>query len=384
MPLKVLIAPDKFKGTLTARQAAQAIRRGWRRARPRDAICLLPVTDGGDGFGEIMSALSGASRRAVQTCDAAHRPATARWWYDAKTGTAIIESAAAIGLATLPPKAFHPFALDTVGLAAMVRAAARQGAARCWMGIGGSATNDGGFGLARALGWEFLDRANGRIERWTDLTKLARLRAPEHRRWFKDLLVAVDVQNPLLGARGATRVYGPQKGLRRQDFAAAEACLKQLARIARQTFGHDFASEPGAGAAGGLGFGLRLFLGARLVPGFDWFARQCALERHLRSADLVITGEGAMDDSTFMGKAAGRIAEECRQRKTPCIGLAGMIGARSQHKALFARMYALTDLTTLKQAKARPAYWLERLAAEAAGFGVRWQSAAATRLFDLG
>jgi glycerate 2-kinase len=366
MPLKVLIAPDKFKGTLTARQAARAIARGWRRARPRDAVCLLPVTDGGDGFGEVISALLGARIRTVRTFDAARRLVTARWWYEPKTKTAVIESATAIGLAMLPPKQFHPFELDTAGLAAVMRAAARQGATRCWMGIGGSATNDGGFGLARALGWGFLDRAGERVERWTDLPKLASLRAPRRRRWFKELLVAVDVQNPLLGPRGATRVYGPQKGLRQQDFKRAESGLSQLARVVRQTFSRDFAAEPGAGAAGGLGFGLRVFLGARLVPGFDWFARQSALERHLRSADRVVTGEGAMDESTFMGKGTGRIAEHCRRLKIPCIGLAGQVGAAIRRKHLFTRMRALTDLTSIEQAKARPAYWLERLAAQEA------------------
>jgi glycerate kinase len=180
------------------------------------------------------------------------------------------------------------------------------------------------------------------------------------------LIVAVDVQNPLLGQRGATRVYGPQKGLRPEDFKLAEACLKQLARVARRTFGHDFAAEPGAGAAGGLGFGLRTFLGARLVPGFDLFARYSALSRHLRSADLVITGEGAIDDSTLMGKGTGQIAERCRQLIIPCIGMAGQVGAKVKRKSLFTQTHAMTDLTTLEMAKARPAYWLERLAAEAA------------------
>jgi glycerate 2-kinase len=176
----------------------------------------------------------------------------------------------------------------------------------------------------------------------------------------------VDVRNPLLGPRGATRIYGPQKGLRPQDYKPVESCLRQLARVVRQTFGHDFAAEPGAGAAGGLGFGLRVFLGARLVPGFDWFARQSALERHLRSADLVVTGEGAIDESTFMGKATGRIAERCRCLIIPCIGLAGQVGAAAKHKSLFTRMRALTDLTTLERAKAHPDFWLERLAAEEA------------------
>jgi glycerate kinase len=363
--LKLLIAPDKFKGTLTAREAANAIARGWCAVRPQDSARLLPMTDGGDRFGEVISALLDAGVHTIKTLDAAHRPITARWWRESKT--AIIESAAVIGLARLPPGEFHPFTLDTSGLAEVIRAASRKGTTHCLMGIGGSATNDGGFGLARALGWEFLNRAGQPIERWTDLTGLASLRPPRRRRWFKQLIVAADVQNPLLGPRGATRVYGPQKGLRPKDFKLAEACLKQLARVARRTFGQDFAAVPGAGAAGGLGFGLRTFLGARLVPGFELFARHSALDRHLRSADLVITGEGAIDDSTLMGKGTGRIAERCRRLQIPCFGLAGQIGTKVKRKSLFTQTHALTDLTTLELAKARPVYWLERLAAEAAG-----------------
>ncbi len=362
--MKLLIVPDKFKGTLTAHEAANAIARGWRTVRPQDSASLLPMTDGGDGFGEVISALLDARIHTVKTIDAAHRPLTARWWRASKT--AFIESAAAIGLARLPAKQFHPFTLDTSGLAEVIRAASRKGTTRCLMGIGGSATNDGGFGLARALGWEFLSRAGQPIERWTDLTSLASLRPPRRRRWFKQLIVAVDVQNPLLGTRGATRVYGPQKGLRPKDFKLAEACLKQLARVARRTFGHDFAAVPGAGAAGGLGFGLRTFLGARLVPGFELFAQHSALDRQLRSADLVITGEGAIDDSTLMGKGTGEIAKRCRRLRIPCIGLAGQIGAKVKRKSRFTQSHALTDLTTLEQAKARPAFWLERLAKAAA------------------
>jgi glycerate kinase len=180
------------------------------------------------------------------------------------------------------------------------------------------------------------------------------------------LIVGVDVQNPFLGPRGATRVYGPQKGLRPLDFKLAEANLRQLARVARRTFGHDFAAMPGAGAAGGLGFGLRTFLGARLVSGFELFARHSALERHLRSVDLVITGEGAIDDSSLMGKGTGQVAERCRQLQIPCIGLAGQAGAKVLRSRLYTRIHTIMELTTLKSAKARPAYWLERAAAEAA------------------
>jgi len=278
--------------------------------------------------------------------------------------TAVIESARVIGLARLPPKKFQPFELDTFGLGAVVRAAVKKGAARCLIGIGGSATNDAGFGLARALGWIFLDRHGNQITRWTQLDLLATVQPPRRTRWFAHLIVAVDVRNPLLGARGCSRVYGPQKGLTPEDFSHAEGCLRRLAAVLKQRLHRDHARKAGAGAAGGLGFGLASFLGAQLRPGFGLFARKAKLNQHLRRADLVITGEGAMDASTFMGKGAGEIARRCLKLKIPCIGLAGQIS--SHRKNLFTAQHSLTELTSAENARRRPAHWLERLAARVA------------------
>ena len=390
-PLRVLVVPDKFKGTLPAAAAAEAIVRGWRNRRPDDTFDRLPISDGGDGFGEVMRTLLRARRRRTPCLDAAHRPCVASWWWEPKTRTAIIESAAVIGLAMLPERGgparasletshsptrrprfcapaipFDPFDLDTFGLGLLLRAVAAKGARRCLIGLGGSATNDAGFGLARALGWEFLGPGGLPLERWTDLPDLACIRPPKRRRWFSEVVAAVDVTNPLLGRRGASRVYGPQKGLRPQDLARAERCLRRLARVASREWGRDLAREPGAGAAGGLGFGLRAFLGARLEPGFDLLARQANLARHLRQADLVITGEGAIDDSTFMGKGVGRIASECQALGIPCLGLAGMVQGRGARRSPFTGLLALTDLANPEQAKARAAFWLERLAEHAA------------------
>lgn len=362
MPLRVLIVPDKFKGTLPAGAAAQAIARGWRRARPRDELELLPMSDGGDGFGEVMSRLLGACPRTLPAVDAAHRPCAVQWWWEPRTRTAIVESAKVVGLAMLPWRQFHPFALDTAGLGAVIAALGAAGARRCLVGLGGSATNDGGFGLARALSWQFLDGGGRLIEQWTGLDKLARIRAPRRRRWFADLAAAVDVDNRLLGSRGATRVYGPQKGLRAGDFARAERCLRTLARVAGQELGCDLSRAPGAGAAGGLGFGLRAFLGARVEPGFDLFARHAALERRLRQTDLVVTGEGRLDPSSLMGKGVGRLARHCRRLHIPCIALAGIVRADATPARAFAQARALTELASLAQAKADPARWLERLA----------------------
>jgi len=359
--VKILVIPDKFKGTLTASAAADAIARGWRRMRLHDVIECLPMSDGGDGFGEVMGRLLRAKIQKVKTVDAAHRTCVARWWWEPKTKTAVIESANIIGLAKLPPGQFHPFELDTFGLGAVIRAAAAKSARRCIIGIGGSATNDGGFGMARALGWKFWDRDDAPIERWTELHRLARISAPRRRRWFEELIVAVDVQNPLLGVRGATRVYGPQKGLRGEDFAIGERNLKRLARRSPSA-----ATMPGAGAAGGLGFGLMTFLGARAEPGFDLFARFARLNEKLRASDLVITGEGCIDDSTLMGKGVGEISRRCRKGKIPCIAFAGTIRARAATNRIFVEAHSLTKVTTVEKAKTNPTVWLERLAEHAA------------------
>jgi glycerate kinase len=327
---------------------------------------LLPMSDGGDGFGEAMSNLLGGKPHRVQTVDAAHRPCRAKWWWVPGSRTAVIESAAVIGLAMLPRGRFHPFELDTFGLGALLRAASRKGARKCLVGIGGSATNDGGFGVARSLGWKFLDREGKEIIDWTDLNRLRRIQRPGPGTPAGRILVAVDVQNPLLGRHGAARVYGPQKGLRPEEFARTERCLRTLARVCEEMTGRELASEPGAGAAGGLGFGLSAFLDGRVTPGFALFAKYAGLDRHLRSSDLVITGEGAIDSSTLMGKGVGQIASRCRALEIPCLGFAGAVHRTKQLQGAFRALYSLTELTSKAQAESRPALWLERTAATAA------------------
>jgi glycerate kinase len=365
MSLQVLIVPDKFKGTLTARQAAEAIARGWRTGRPGDHLKLLPMSDGGDGFGEVLGDLAGATQQITKTVDAAHRPVEAAWWWAADTRTAIVESARVIGLAMLPRGKYHPFELDTFGLGAVLLDAANRGAARCLIGIGGSATNDAGFGLARALGWQFFNTHEESITRWTELHHLAMVRPPQRASLFEELIVAVDVQNPLLGPEGCSRIYGPQKGL--TEFEFAERSLGQLAAVIERQMHVAHANTPGAGAAGGLGFGLACFGEGRFQPGFDIFAECADLEEQIRSAQLTITGEGALDAQTLMGKGVGGIAALCRKLNVRCIGLAGVAPNREQALTQFASVHALVpDLTDKESAMRDPAPWLERLAVKAA------------------
>lgn len=365
-PMRVLIAPDKFKGTLTARQAASAMARGWQLIRPQDQIERLPISDGGDGFGPVLAALHGARPVRTTTVDAAGRRCVARWWWDSTGRLAIIESARVIGLAKLPPGKYHPFDLDTRGLAALLQAAAQRGVRRCVLGIGGSATNDGGFGLAHSLGWRFLEKDGTPIARWRDLPRLANAVPPATRVWPEEIIVAVDVRNPLLGPHGCTRIYGPQKGLRPQDFPEAEAALRQLAKGLRLKLSRDAATTPGAGAAGGLGFGLAAFVGAQLTPGFELVAHTAGLADRLRQKNLVITGEGQIDRSTLMGKAVGELAALCLKSDLPCIALGGEIHDRAALVGKFALVGALTDLTSPARARRDAKSWLQKLAAQTA------------------
>ncbi len=347
------------------------------------------MSDGGDGFGEIIGKLLHAKPQTIKTVDASRRTCQSIWWWESRSKTAIIESANVIGLALLPPGKFHPFDLDTFGLGALVQGAAKTGARRCLIGIGGSATNDGGFGLARALGWKFFDQAGHSIERWTEIHRLHRIQKPRQPLRFDELIVAVDVRNVLLGTRGATRVFGPQKGLKPAELANAESNLRRLAQVCGIRRSQSAATVPGSGAAGGLGFGLVAFAGARLESGFEMFARLANLDEHLRAADLVITGEGCLDESTSMGKGAGAIAQRCRKFKRPCIALVGTtslhdsvgknadfsrrlrarearLPAEAGVPQLFTAIHSLTRLTSATGALKRSGFWLERLAQKAA------------------
>jgi glycerate kinase len=214
---------------------------------------------------------------------------------------------------------------------------------------------------------EFFNAHDEKIDRWTELHDLAEVRPPEEIRCFEELIVAVDVQNPLLGPTGCTRVYGPQKGLMLSDFDFAERCLQRLADVLRKELHRDFADEPGAGAAGGLGFGLRCFAEGRLEPGFELFAQHARIDERIASVDLVITGEGSLDGSSLMGKGVGQLATLCRKRQIPCIGLAGIVPHPEQAETIFTETHALAPtLTSVEDALLDPARWLEKLAEKVA------------------
>ena len=364
--VRVLIAPDKFKGTLTAAQAAQAISRGWARIRPDDLISLLPMSDGGDGFGRVIGGLLGARPRRVRTVDAAGRPCVARWWWEAQSRIAVIESATVIGIAMLPRNRFHPFELHTAGLAKVLASAARLEPLRCFVGIGGSATNDAGFGLARALGWRFLDRLGEQVRTWGRLVECDQVKEPTSALDLGELTVAVDVRNPLLGPHGCTRVYGPQKGLGPDDFDPAESALARLADLVTKRSGESVAEIPGAGAAGGLGFGLMAFLGAKPASGFSLFAREAELRSRMEGVDLVITGEGCLDRQSIMGKGVGELGRLCGEAEAPCVAINGRVESWGAFPNPFARVYSMSETESPVAALRNPGLWLSKTAERAA------------------
>jgi glycerate kinase len=360
--MRVLVVPDKFKGTLSAHQAAQAIALGWTKIRPPDQLELLPMTDGGDGFGEIMGKLLEADRKEFLTINAAHEVTAAEWWWSESRRTAIVESAKVIGLAMLPPGKFHPFELDTRGLGQLLhQIASVHPQAKLLIGIGGSATNDAGFGMALGLGYRFRDATGHFLECWTELDRLLHIDPPEIPVEFSQITIACDVQNPLLGAEGASRVYGPQKGLRPEDFPTADRCFERLTEIVNRDLNRNYASEAGTGAAGGLGYGLRAFLQGEFKPGFQIFAEAAQLREKIFHADLVITGEGAIDRQTEMGKGTGAVAKLARDAGKRCIALAGYVSPDLRSRSFELALGITPSLTDKEGALREPYKWLAKL-----------------------
>lgn len=327
--MRILIAIDKFKGSFPATVAAQTIASALNQTLP-EAVCdLCPMADGGEGTAEaVVTALSGKWCEAA-TFDAQNRPVTARYGLVREAGglEAIMEMSAASGLAMVSDLMLNPAVATTHGTGLMLQDAIDRGVRRIVIGIGGSATNDGGIGMAAALGFRFMDASGAPLEPLIDhMERLASIEAPDVE--FPEILVACDVNNPLLGLHGCTRIYGPQKGV--TDFEFFEKRLQQVADIARRDLGVDHREVPGAGAAGGLGFGLMTFCGARLTSGFELIADLVHLRERIGSADLVITGEGRMDAQTLHGKGPMGVADMARELGKPIAAFAGAVEAEDQ------------------------------------------------------
>ncbi|RCG28406.1 glycerate kinase [Sphaerisporangium album] len=341
----MLVAPDKFKGSLSAVEVASRVAAGLRAARPEVTVVSVPVADGGDGTVEAAVA-SGFARVEAAATGPTGEPVTASYAF--RDGVAVVELAEASGLHRLPGGRLEPLTATSHGTGDLIAAALRHGARRVVLGIGGSACTDGGSGMMRALGVRLLDARGRELPpgggaltelRTLDLSGFERPAGVE-------FVVAGDVDNPLLGPDGAAAVYGPQKGASPADVALLEDGLARWADVAEAELGVRVRDEPGAGAAGGVGFAALAFLGARFRPGIDLLLDLLGFSARLSGARLVITGEGSLDGQTLRGKAPMGVAAAAAEAGVPVVAVCGRrtLTAEQLRGAGIQSAFALTDI----------------------------------------
>jgi glycerate kinase len=341
--MHILIAPDKFKGSLSAREVAENIALGLRDVLRDAKIDIVPMADGGEGTAEVICDALGGSWLKCKARDPVGREIDARYaWIDERK-LAVMEMSEAAGMRRLTESERDPLRATTFGVGEMILDAATRGANEIIIGLGGSATNDGGFGMARALGFRFdYEREQEHEQKVTCLLHLVKIAKPKELTLPK-IIAAVDVRNPLLGENGATRVFGPQKGAADDKIDNLERALAKLADVVSKEFGVDYRDEPGTGAAGGLGFGLMSFCGARIRPGFDVVAEAVRLESKMKDVDLVITGEGSLDRQTLEGKTPAGVARLARKLGKRVFAIAGRREENRQVRELFDEVYELAE-----------------------------------------
>ncbi|QJQ97851.1 glycerate kinase [Halomonas sp. PGE1] len=326
--MKILICPDSFKDALPAAAAARAIACGIRRLGEAIEPIECPLADGGEGSLDALLAATGAERRTATVQDALGRPARADWGWLPERRTAFVELAEASGIQALAPDERTALHSTTHGVGELIRAALDAGAERLLLTLGGSATNDGGAGMLVALGARLLDSAGQDLPPGgAALAELAELDLTglDPRLAGLQVEAAVDVDNPLLGKRGASAVFGPQKGASPEDVTRLDAALARFADVTAGVLGEEHRELPGAGAAGGMGFAARAFLGAELRPGIELVMAQAGFETLLEGTGLVITGEGQLDGQSLAGKTPVGVARAARARGVPVVVLAGRL-----------------------------------------------------------
>jgi glycerate kinase len=341
--MHILIAPDKFKGSLSARKVAENIALGLCDVLRDAKIAIVPMADGGEGTAEVICDALGGSWLKCKAHDPVGREIDARYAWIEERKLAVMEMSEAAGMRRLTESERDPLRATTFGVGEMILDAATRGANEIIIGLGGSATNDGGFGMARALGFRFdYEHEQEHEQKVTCLLHLVKIAKPKELTLPK-IIAAVDVRNPLLGENGATRVFGAQKGAAGDKIDNLEHALAKLADVVSKEFGLDYRDEPGAGAAGGLGFGLMSFGGARIRPGFDVVAEAVRLESKMKDVDLVITGEGSLDRQTLEGKTPAGVARLARKLGKRVFAIAGRTDENRQVRELFDEVYELAE-----------------------------------------
>lgn len=365
--MKILVAPDKFKGSLSAVAAAEAISAGFRQVWPDAEITHAPIADGGEGFADALRDALGGEWVVTRALDPIGREVEARYAWVEEEKLAIIDMSEASGLWRLTTEERAPLRANTFGTGQLMRHATERGARKILVGLGGSATTDGGIGMAAALGYEFLTSDGEDLEpipgHLLALIRIEREGAME----LPEIVAACDVQNPLLGPRGTAHVFGPQKGATEKDIVALEEGLLNLADVVASDLECDFRETPGAGAAGGIAFGLLSFCGAKICSGFDLVAETLHLEDWIAASDLVVTGEGRIDGQTLEGKGPAGVAALARKHRKPVLAFAGSIAENAAVGSLFDALCAIIDEpVSLDIAMSRGAEFLTRSAARAA------------------
>lgn len=326
--MKIIIAPDSFKESLSATDVAQAIATGIKSVLPHAETVCVPMADGGEGTLDAVLAVTGGQRKELTVADALGRPRLAQWgWLPDQTG--VIEMASAAGLEHVAASDRDPLNADTFGVGQLLAAALDAGAKRIVLTAGGSATNDAGAGMLRALGMKFLDKTGQPLPPGgLALARLASVDASglDSRLRQIELTVATDVRNPLCGSNGASAIFGPQKGATPRMVQDLDRALAQFAEITAQAIGQDQQNNPGAGAAGGLGFAAMAWLGASTRPGVEVVAELANLDNVIRDAGLVFTGEGRMDAQTLQGKTPWGVMQIAKTHGVPVIAIAGSLG----------------------------------------------------------
>lgn len=340
--MRILIAPDKFKGSLGARAVGETLAAGLAEALPSAEIRVCPLADGGEGTAEVICLALTAEEIVCPTHDALGRPIEAIYGWLPKARRAVMEMSAVAGLFRLTQEERDPLRATTFGVGEMVSAAMARGAGEIILGLGGSATNDGGFGLARALGFEFF-AADGQplTGPVNELQRLEKIVSPNELK-LPRIEAACDVRNPLLGLHGATRTFGAQKGASPEKMEILERALERLADVAARTFGVDHRAVEGAGAAGGLGFGLLTFCGATVRSGFEVISELVGLAEMVGWAEVVITGEGKLDRQTLSGKAPAGVAQLARSAGKRIFAVVGQ-AEDDEPGELFERVLTLDD-----------------------------------------
>lgn len=329
--MRIVVAPNAFKGSLSAAEAAEAMHRGVLAALPGAEVVRVPMADGGDGLTEVMTAALGGTLVPVKVKGPRLAEQEACFCLVAERGLAVIEMARASGLALLPAELRDPTLTSTFGTGQLILAALAAGARRIVVGLGGSATCDGGIGLAAALGYRFFDGDGRELPPiGLSLPRIERIEASGRHPGLAGVTIVgiCDVNNPLTGERGASPVYSPQKGATPAQVRLLDQGLGQLAAVIARDLGKEIDRMPGAGAAGGLGGGLHAFVGADLKPGIEVVGELTRLQEKLRGADLALTAEGQIDFQTAFDKAPAGVARAAKAAGVPCIAICGSIGER--------------------------------------------------------